>query len=455
MKTRAGFLGGVVAVALATASMAGAMPASARTPAASAAGYQQSVTHAIAAIQSYWKEAFPDLYGAKYLPVPANRVFAAGPKTVLPKCQGQKLTYADAKGNAFYCYGDNFVAYDNVSLMPSLYENFGGFAVALVLAHEWGHAIQDRADNAGESTISKELQADCFAGGWTRAQSDGDSTFTLAAGDLESSLAALIEFRDVPGTSADDSSAHGSAFDRVNAFQEGFEQGPERCAAYFEDPPIVVELPFSSQAEADSGGEVDAEDVIPLAIELLNDFYSQVEPAFTPLAIDSVGSFDSSKRSTIPTCGGTKLAVKTVQNRVFYCIDDDYIAFDEPFLQQIYDEIGDFGVASLIANPMATRVQVLQGQADVGANDLATVLQADCYSGGWSAAFSNGYLQGGSLSPGDLDEFVQAFLVYSRARGVSADVPITFLRVGYFRRGFFSGYSSCDLATIQREVADL
>ena len=112
-------------------------------------------------------------------------------------------------------------------------------------------------------------------------------------------------------------------------------------------------------------------------------------------------------------------------------------------------------MASLIANPFATRVQVIQGQSNVADNDLATVLQADCYSGGWTAAFYNGYLEGGTLSPGDLDEFVQAFLVYSRARGVSADVPITFVRVGYFRRGFFSGYSSCDLATIEAEVADL
>jgi hypothetical protein len=241
----------------------------------------------------------------------------------------------------------------------------------------------------------------------------------------------------------------------VSAFQEGFESGNERCAAYFEDPPVVVELPFATADEAASGGEVPAADVIPLAADLLNDFYSQVEPAYEPLTVDQIGSFDSSRRGTIPRCGGTRLTVEQVTNRVFYCIDDEYIAFDEPFVQQIYDEIGDFGVASLIANPWATRVQVLQGQDDVAENNLATVLQADCYSGGWTAAFSNGYLSGGSLSPGDLDEFIEAFLVYSRARGVSADVPLTFLRVGYFRRGFFAGYESCDLTTIQREVEDL
>ena len=417
--------------------------------------YEKSVAAAIVALQAFWKQQYPSLYADRYVPVPPRRIIAAAPGVTIPRCQGTRLSYRDARGNAFYCYEDNFVVYDDVGLFPELYDTFGPFSVALVLAHEWGHAIQDRAENDGQQTIHKELQADCFAGAWTQVQGARTSGPQLEPGDLESSVAALLEFRDVPGTAPDDPSAHGSAFDRVSAFQDGFEFGIERCAGYFENPPVVVELPYRSLEEEESGGETAAEDVIPLTVDLLNDFYSQVEPAYEPLTVEDIGGFDSSRRSTIPECGGTQLTVTQVQNRVFYCIDDDYIAFDEPFLQQVYDEIGDFGVASLIANPWATRVQVLQGQGNVAENELATVLQADCYSGGWTAAFFNGLLVGGSLSPGDLDEFVEAFLVYSRARGVSADVPLTFLRVGYFRRGFFTGYESCDLATIQGEVADL
>ena len=102
-----------------------------------------------------------------------------------------------------------------------------------------------------------------------------------------------------------------------------------------------------------SGGQTAAEDVIPLTVDLLNDFYSQVEPSYVPLSTDDFISFDSSKRRTIPKCGGTTLAREEVENRVFYCLDDGYIGFDEPFLQSVYDEIGDFGVASLIANAWA------------------------------------------------------------------------------------------------------
>ena len=187
----------------------------------------------------------------------------------------------------------------------------------------------------GQPTINKELQADCFAGGWTRAQSDGAGSFKLAPGDLESSLAALLQFRDVPGTAADDPSAHGSAFDRVNAFQEGFESGPERCAEYFDTPPVVVELPFGSDQEQSSGGNVAAADVIPLAIGLLNDFYSQVEPAYTPLAEDFGGRVRQREAGDDPEVRRHEArASRPVKNRVFYCIDDDYVAFDEPFLQK-------------------------------------------------------------------------------------------------------------------------
>src|SRR5262249_44300634 len=159
--------------------------------------------------------------------------------------------------------------------------------------------------------------------------------------------------------------------------------------------------------------------VIPLTVQLLNGFYSQVEPNYRPLTTGDIRSFDTSKPSTIPKCGRT-LSRKEVENRTFYCIDDGYIAFDEPFLQSVYDHIGDFGVASLIANPWATYVQTIQQIPGVAENTLTAVLQSDCYTGGWSAALFNGFLPGGQLSPGDLDEFVQAFLVYSRARGVKA-----------------------------------
>jgi predicted metalloprotease len=450
MKGRRGL---VVAILAALAIPAAALvPTHARAQRAPAA-YQRTVAVAIADIQGYWADTFPDVYGGRYQPVPKSRIIAGRPGMKLPSCQGERLSYRDVADNAFYCLQDDFVVYDDAHLFPQLYSDTGPFAVALVLAHEFGHAVQDRAGVFAARTVEQELQADCFAGGWTEDVAANGGPVRYSAGDLEVSLAALLQFRDAPGASPDDESAHGSAFDRVNAFQDGFEFGPERCAAYETDPPLVVQLPFVSRADARQGGNVPAADVIPLTVDLLNDFYSQVEPEYSPLSTRDITSFDSSERASIPKCGSSRPEVEAVKNRVFYCLDDGYIAFDEPFLQDVYDQIGDFGVATLIANPWATYVQTIQGIPGVGDNTLAAVLQADCYTGGWAAAFYNGYLAGGSLSPGDLDETVMALLVYSRARGVSSDIPISFVRVRFFRQGFFSGYESCDYEGIARDAA--
>lgn len=456
---RRGAIAFAVAVVVIVASFA-AIPATvpaagAATERASRGAYERTIRRAVADIQDYWSQVFPVLYGEEYEPLPRSRVIAGRPGVGFPRCQGQKVGYRDVAGNAFYCYRDNFIAYDDVKLFPDLHERLGPFAVALVLAHEWGHAVQDRAGAVREATIYKELQADCFAGAWTAYVANGYSTLEFRPGDLEVAILAMLEFRDAPGSSPDDPSAHGSAFDRLGAFQDGFQEGAPRCANYFVDPPVVVQLPFLDDADAASGGDVPASEVIPLAVELLNDFYGQVEPAYVPLTVADIYEFDSRKPKTIARCGRTTPDRKTVENRVYYCIDDDYLAFDQPFLQRIYDEIGDFGVATLLANPWATRVQTIQGVPGVADNTLEAVLQADCYTGGWAAAFFNGVLDAGSLSPGDLDEFVMAFLVYSRARGVSADVPITFVRVRFFREGFFSGYRSCGYDAIADAVARL
>jgi len=415
--------------------------------------YNHTVSVAISDIQDFWVTTFPKLYRGQYDPVPGSRIIAGHPGVKLPRCNGERLGYHDVVGNAFYCLHDNFIAYDDVHLFPDLYTGYGPFAVALVLAHEFGHAVQDRAGVVADRTIEQELQADCFAGAWTDDVAENGGPVRYEPGDLEASLAALLDFRDAPGSSPDDPSAHGSAFDRVNAFQDGFEFGPIRCADYETAPPLVVQLPFTSRSDAHQGGNVPAAKVIPLTVDLLNDFYSQVESKYTPLSTRDIASFDSSKRASIPKCGNSQPDVDAVKNRVFYCIDDGYIAFDEPFLQGVYDQIGDFGVATLLANPWATYVQTIQGIPGVGDNSLAAVLQADCYTGGWAAAFYNGYLSSASLSPGDLDETVMALLVYSRARGVSADIPISFVRVRFFRQGFFSGYQSCDYDDIARDAA--
>jgi predicted metalloprotease len=414
--------------------------------------YESTLKAGIADIQNYWSNEFPVIYGKKYDRIPDNRIFAAHPGIKLPKCQGQALTYKDAENNAFYCYKSNFVAYDDVKLFPQLNRDFGALAVPLVLAHEWGHAVQDRSGNAGQQVVYKELQADCFAGTWIRRVADGDAAgVKLTGGSLDRALAAMIQFRDPTGSSSEDAQAHGSGFDRTNAFQDGYDNGAKKCATYFKENPLVVEIPFSSQQEAENGGNVPGDQVVPASIELLNSFYSQVDPGYVPVSIDDVKSYDSSgSKDQLPSCGGSTPPISQIKNRVFYCIDDKYFAFDEPYLQHVYDDIGDFGVATLLANPIGTYVEIQQNFPGVADNADNAVLGDDCYTGGFAAAMYNNALSsdtlGGpvALSPGDLDETVQAFIDYSAARGLSKSLDVTFARLRAFRDGFFNGYGVCE-----------
>ena len=417
--------------------------------------YRETLADAVADIQTYWADEFPVLYGSRYTPIPKSRIIAARPGVKF-RCGSDRATYSDVEGNAAYvsCPKHPTVVYDDAELFPQLDRDFGGLAVPLALAHEWGHAIQDQAGNLPSSrVILTELQADCFAGAWLERVASGDAPrVSVRSGNLDAALAAVLSLKDPVGLTEDiDSQAHGSGFDRAAALQDGFDNGAEQCAPYLDSPPPIVEIPFTSEQEAESGGNLPAEDVIPAAINLLNDFYSQVEPTYQAKSVDDIYSFDADKKTDLPSCGGTKQNVAAVDNRVFFCIDDGDFGFDEPYLQHVYDDIGDFGVVTLIANPFATYVETLQSFPGVNDNSDNAVLGADCYTGGFTAAMYNGVLlidpstnqPAYQLSPGDLDETIAAYADYSQARGISKDLDVTFARLRAFRDGFFNGYGTC------------
>ena len=95
----------------------------------------------------------------------------------------------------------------------------------LVIAHEWGHAIQARI---GDSlTLSaKELQEDCLAGGALfGAASDGD--LVLESGDQKEMASALSSLADE--TSWTRSADHGDPFERIGAFDQGRQSGISAC----------------------------------------------------------------------------------------------------------------------------------------------------------------------------------------------------------------------------------
>ena len=221
----------------------------------------------------YWTDELPNTYQRTFIEL-AGGFQPKTPASDPFSCSGQRQTYQDLRGNAFYCPADDFIAWDAASLFPQLANQFGSIAPAIVIAHEMGHAIQARADVQARSVVI-ELQADCFAGSWTRfAETSQDDPVVITDGALDSAVATVLVLRDQPGTTGAEAQAHGLGFDRVNAFQTGYEQGAARCAAFPSEGVVTTELPFRTEAEAQSGGNLPFAETVRLLSGNLNAFWT-------------------------------------------------------------------------------------------------------------------------------------------------------------------------------------
>ena len=128
----------------------------------------------INSVQAYWTDAFAQS-GSTY--VEADTVFYRG-----------QTSTACGQGSSgmgpFYCPADQLV-YIDLSFWDELRTTFGAndapFTQAYVIAHEYGHHVQDllgTSDRVGRATgessgaVRLELQADCYAGVWASHASD-------------------------------------------------------------------------------------------------------------------------------------------------------------------------------------------------------------------------------------------------------------------------------------------
>ena len=396
--------------------------------------YETTIKLAVDDIQQYWSETMPKVYGITYQPIPDSKVIAYTSKTRIPQCGGKHDTYADVAGNAFYCSIGKYVAYDDQELFPSLAKHFGDFTIALALAHEWGHAIQDQAGITGP-TIALEQQADCFAGAWVRHVADGGSaTLSLEPGNLDTGLAGFLSLRDSPGSDVTASDAHGSAFDRVGAFQEGYDNGATRCADFATNPPPLTEIAFSSAAAAKAGGNAPLREVVPSVVDDLDKYWSGLLSDYRTVAISSFAT-----NGPRPKCGTTALPKA---EDIAYCSRTNTIVVDLSLFPDVYRHSGDFGVAALVAAEWAVAMQQHEG---VTGDEKALELQQSCFTGSWAGSLANGgHDTTLTLSPGDLDEVIQSYLLFTdqgkvdRGTGASA-----FENVDAFRVGFFQGETPC------------
>ncbi|MBA2497078.1 MAG: neutral zinc metallopeptidase [Acidimicrobiia bacterium] len=422
---------------------------------------------ALAEVETFWENVFPEVYGGEFTPVQGG-FFPYGPDREPVPCGSPPPSYEEVAGNAFYCPGVDLIAWDTDNLTNQLLDTFGPFSLVIVMAHEYAHAIQVRAEvDPRLPTIATEQQADCFAGAFTGFLADGGSdVLSVSEDDLDAAVAGFLTLRDQVGTPADDPAAHGSAFDRVGAFQDGFDQGAGRCAEYeriyVSGDSTVVDIPFLSQADFDAGGNAPFDpavegNIFDLALTSLESYWSQALPAqfgeeLISLSPGRVQPYFPSEESTLPACEGEDIdAERAEELGAFVCdgdpedLADDFIAWDqENLMPTLYEEpLGDFAVASVIARLYSQAVQLQLGTAG---DDPAAGLQADCFTGTWAAAlaFPDRVPEsvGVQISPGDLDEAVGAFLTLDTGE---EDQATAFERVAAFRSGFFDDLAGCEL----------
>jgi uncharacterized protein len=203
----------------------------------------QQLAYIVNNIQTFWASTFRES-GRDY------------PETKLVLFDGSTQSScgpASAATGPFYCPADHKV-YLDLTFFDELKSRFGAkggdFAMAYVVAHEFGHHIQtslgisDQVQQLGQQdpsrrndlSVRQELQADCLAGVWAHSdQAD------LQAGDIDEALSAASAVGDdriqqsTTGRVNPETWTHGSAEQRVAWFSRGYKSGnPDDCDTFAE-----------------------------------------------------------------------------------------------------------------------------------------------------------------------------------------------------------------------------
>ncbi|GAA0274227.1 hypothetical protein GCM10009539_72320 [Cryptosporangium japonicum] len=138
-------------------------------------------------------------------------------------CAGEPLT----TNNAFYCPPSDLLGYD-ANFVRDGYEKIGDGFLYLLLAHEYGHAIQTRVNTNRLVSRTYELQADCLAGA-VIGDSTRAGTLQLERGDAAEIMTTIMTIADPAGVPWFDATAHGSDADRLAAFSRGYRNSYGAC----------------------------------------------------------------------------------------------------------------------------------------------------------------------------------------------------------------------------------
>jgi uncharacterized protein len=193
----------------------------------------QQLAYTVSLVQAFWAEEFRAA-GKDY---PETKLVLFEDSTSSPCGPASSAT------GPFYCPADQKV-YMDLGFFDQLRSRFGAkggdFAMAYVVAHEFGHHVQNALGISqqveqqaqrdpgvrNDLSVRVELQADCLAGVWAHS-----AKRDLQAGDIEEALSAAAAVGDdriqekTTGRIDPEGWTHGSAEQRTNWFTRGYESG--------------------------------------------------------------------------------------------------------------------------------------------------------------------------------------------------------------------------------------
>ena len=423
-----------------------------------ARSYDDFLLASLGDIDAWLRVEFEPAFGEPYEPL-EGQVFAGYPERIddIPGCGEPRTSYDDLQQFvAFYCPLGDFIVYDDGEdgLLAQLAGEFGPATIGIVLAHEYGHAIQARtgALQLNLPTVTTEQQADCIAGAWAgRAAAGNAPGVPFADDDIRAGLIAMIRVQDPVGIDPTEAGGHGSGFDRVGAFQVGFQEGLARCERLIDEPLPLTPLQFLSQDDILNEGNApfgfEENELFGFLVPDLNLLYDNDRqkrfPDFTPLTLVTVQTIG--EVSCDSPFGLFELGAEL-------CSETNTVFLNEPVARQLYDDFGDFAPGYLLGVVWAEHAQVTARSA---ARGEARQLLNDCLVGAWVQTVTPDPRTGAlpeprdperqaSISPNDLTEAIQTAIVIGDPTRATDVLGSAFEKIDAFRRGALGGIDACN-----------
>lgn len=435
--------------------------------------FDTAVKNALSDVTDFWKGEFPKVSGGKpFKPLRGGLYSVDGVKVAESSDTGAGKAEACIRknpnfivDNGAFCLLDDSIAWDRAPshLFGQLEQHYGSLMVALIFAHEMGHAISYRLgvfDRNDLQTIDTESQADCAAGAWAAAALKGEAAHfrDITPQRLDAALEGFLDGRDAtPGTPEDVS--HGNGFDRLSALADGIDKGATYCFSdgYFASR-VYTERPFTREDDYAAGGNEPLSEVLKpgadnFFVEDLNRFWTSaaksIGKTFTPVKIAQADQ---------PPCasGSTQFG---------YCPNDNTVYYNRAFAATVYNSLPDIhfdqltgnvtllfnqpadyalGVLFAIGWGMAVRHQLFNRSLD----DHDALIAAVCYTGAYSKdinlADDPTQTRSILLSPADLDEATSSMLdQVGKPQAFGARGSTGLDRIQAFVKGYRGGLSVC------------